>query len=70
MILLKKIMKDNCIKSYELYTLIGCSRVNFEYKCSLRVDFKIEELEMIKNFFVELNIVTSDFDIGCFLESV
>lgn len=65
---LRKIIKDNNIKNCEIYSLLGISRVVFERKSGLHTDFKISELEKIKSFFIDLGVISIDFDIGVFLE--
>ena len=63
---LRKIIKNNNIKNCELFTMLGISRVVFERKSGLYADFKISELETIKDYFVNLEIIPFDFDIGIF----
>lgn len=67
---LRKIIKNNNIKNCELFTMLGISRVVFERKSGLYADFKIAELEKIKDYFVNLGIIPFDFDIGIFLEEI
>lgn len=67
---LRKMIKDNNIKNCELFKMLGISRVMFERKTGLHADFKITELEKIKDYFINLGIITFDFDIGVFLEEI
>ena len=67
---LRKILNDNNIKRFEIYNLIGCSRIVLESKLSLIVDFKIEELEKIKEYLVLKGVIPDNFDIGCFLDII
>ncbi len=67
---LRKIIKDNNIKNSEIFTMLGVSRVVFERKSGLHADFKIIELEKIKDYFINLGIISFDYDIGEFLEEI
>lgn len=67
---LRKLIKDNNIKCSEVFTMLGVSRVVFERKSGLHADFKIIELEKIKDFFINLGVVSFDYDIGDFLEEI
>lgn len=65
---LRKLIKDNHIKNSDIFTLLGISRVVFERKSGLYADFKVFELKKIKDYFISLGVVSSDYDIGSFLE--
>ena len=68
--MLKKILKDNNIKYHSIYNLINCSLGMFNFKISLKVDFTIKELQQIKNYLIDLDIIDNTFDIGCFLDLI
>ena len=65
MFYLKALLKKNkikiCVLSKEL-------NIRLSERFCLHSDFTLEELKKIKNYLVDKQIITSDFDIGKFLD--
>ena len=70
MLKLKEILKNNNIKMLTISKLLNIDYSTLKSKMNCKHDFKINELEKIKSYLVELNILNENFDIGEFLNIV
>ena len=70
MLLIDKIIKDNKISKYDIADLLGITKQALQNKLNLTKDFTITELEKIKEFLIDLNILNFKYDIGDFLNEV
>lgn len=68
MLRLHYILIKNDISLYSVADLLNMQRSSFMYKLKKVKDFTIEELEIIKRYLVDLNIIDNNFDIGEFLD--
>ena len=67
MFYLKKILKDNNIKIFDISKELN---IRLSGRFCLHSDFTLEELRKIKKYLVAKNIIAKNFDIGCFLDEV
>lgn len=70
MIYLKKILIDNNISVNQLSKKLNRNITAIQQRLNLNLDFKIQELENIKQILVDMQIIQSDFDVGDFLNIV
>lgn len=70
MLYLRKLMIENKISIDKLAKNINLPFSNLQNKLALKVDFLIEELEEIKNYFIKRQILDESFDIGLFLNLI
>ncbi len=70
MIKLKTILKDNNIKNVEIEKFLNIWKNALTYKMSLKRDFTINELKLIKIFLVNKGIIGDDYDYADFLDLV
>lgn len=70
MIYLKKILIDNNISVHQLSKKLNRNITAIQQRLNLNLDFKIQELENIKEILVDMQIIQSDFDVGDFLNIV
>lgn len=67
MFFLRKLLKDNNISVYGLEKKLN---IRLSERLCLHSDFTIDELKEIKRYLVGKQVISSDFDIGCFLDEV
>lgn len=67
MFYLKKILKDNNIKIIDISKELN---IKLSLRFCLHSDFSLMELQKIKKYLVSRNIISKNFDIGCFLDEV
>mgnify|MGYP001078394215 CR=1 FL=1 len=67
---LKKILKDNNISNVEIERYLNIYRGYLTDKLSLRRDFTINELKLIKVYLVNKGIINDDYDYADFLDLV
>ena len=70
MLRLRLLMKNNKITIKKLAIEIGLSEDDLGQRLLKKYDFKIKELEDIKEYFVRERMLHDDFDIGEFLEEI
>ena len=67
MFYLRKLFKDNKISVRPLEKELN---IRFSEKFCLHSDFTIDDLKKIKRYLVDKQIISSNFDIGNFLDEV
>lgn len=67
---LKKILKDNNITNLEINRYLNIWKCALSEKLSLRKDFTINELKLIKVYLVNKGIINDDYDYADFLDLV
>ena len=70
MIYLLKLLEKNHINVSDFKKDLNEQISSLGGKLYLRINFKIEDLEIIKEYFIEKKILKEDFDIGKFLDMV
>lgn len=67
---LKKILKDNNITNAEINRYLNIWKSCLTMKLSLKTDFTINELKLIKIYLVNKGIINDDFDYADFLDLI
>lgn len=70
MLKLKQILQNNNVKMSTITKLLNIDYSTLKNKMRCKNDFKINELQKIKDYLAELQIIDLNFDIGEFLNIV
>lgn len=70
MLYIQKLRQDNNITARQLGRLLCLNPKYVTYKLLKKSDFKVSELEKIKDYFIQLGIIDQKFEISDFLNEV
>ena len=64
MIYLKKILFDNGISMQMIARLLNINKCSVHERLNCKHDFTLNELKTIRNYLIDLKIISIDFDLG------